>query len=290
MICHKSEINAPLRRLRSCVGSRIAGAIIVLATAACAHLPGTRGDLALRVMSYNIRSGNDDLAKTAAAIAAESPDIVALQEVDVHWAPRSNFADQATELGERLRMHVRFAHIYDLAPARAGDPRREFGIAILSKYPVSSSVNHEISRLSTQDEHPVPTLMPGFLESRIDIRGMIVRVFDTHLDYRSDPRVREQQVRDMLAFIGDADAPTILMGDLNATPDAPEIQPLRSRLRDSWSDRDGAGFTYPAEGPVRRIDAVLVSGDFRVKSATVPATLASDHRPVVVDLELLRAR
>src|SRR5581483_2614067 len=68
---------------------------------------------ALRVMTYNIKSGNGNLAGTADAIRAESPDIVALQEVDVHWADRSAFADQATELGARLRMNVRFARIYD---------------------------------------------------------------------------------------------------------------------------------------------------------------------------------
>ncbi|HEY2855669.1 MAG TPA: endonuclease/exonuclease/phosphatase family protein [Gemmatimonadaceae bacterium] len=79
-------------------------------------------------MSYNIRSGNGDLSGTAAAIRKIAPDVVALQEVDVHWAPRSNFADQATELGQHLDMAVRFARIYHLPPLSDTAPPREFGV------------------------------------------------------------------------------------------------------------------------------------------------------------------
>jgi endonuclease/exonuclease/phosphatase family metal-dependent hydrolase len=113
-------------------------------------------------------------------------------------------------------------------------------------------------------------------------------VFDTHLDYRADPRVRQQQVTDMLAYIGDTSAPTLLFGDLNAPPDAPEIRPLLERLHDAWPASAGPGLTYPADVPQKRIDYVLASRNFGVVAASVPTTLASDHRPVVVDMVLTR--
>ncbi|MFL5488790.1 MAG: endonuclease/exonuclease/phosphatase family protein, partial [Gemmatimonadaceae bacterium] len=222
------------------------------------------------------------------AIRASSPDLVALQEVDVHWAERSNFVDQASVLGEQLRMEVRFARIYQFAAARNGDPPREFGVALLSKLPVLDFANHSITRLSTQDTNAVAAPLPGFLEAKIDVKGSTIRVFDTHLDYRADPRVRQQQVTEMLAYIGDTSGPTLLFGDLNAPPDAPEIQPLLARLHDAWPSSMGPGLTDPADVPLKRIDYVLVSKHFRVRSASVPATLASDHRPVVVDLVLAR--
>lgn len=239
----------------------------------------------LRVMSYNIRSGNGDLARTAGAIAAESPDIVALQEVDVHWADRSAFADQAAALGARLRMHVRFARIYDL-PGAAGAPDRQFGVALLSRFPVARFSNDTITRLSTQDPHPSPAPMPGLLDAELEVRGRRVRVFDTHLDYRRDPGVRARQVREMLAIAARDTLPTIVFGDMNASPSAPELQPLLARFRDAWNDSAGPGFTYPAEAPAERIDYVLVSPRFTVRAARVPDTQASDHRPVVVDLTL----
>jgi len=237
-------------------------------------------------MTYNIAAGFGDLERTAAAIKASSPDLVALQEVDVHWSERSHFADEAAVLSDRLGMQVRFARIYQIPGADSAAPPREFGVAILSRFPIVDFSNHEITRLSTQQPNPVPAPLPGFLEAKIDIGGVKVRVFNTHLDYRSDPRVREQQVMDMLGYIGNSSGPTLLFGDLNAPPDAKELRPLLARLRDAWPASEGMGFTYPAEAPVRRIDYVLTSGEFRVKSATVPDVQASDHRPVVVELEI----
>lgn len=270
--------------------SRLATFVLLTTALACAHLPAVTPEVPLRVMTYNIRSGNGNLDGTAAAIRASAPDLVGLQEVDVHWAERSNFADQATSLGEQLKMQVRFARIYQLPGARASDPRREFGVALLSKYPIVDWTNHIITRLSTQEENPVPGPLPGFLEAKIDVGGTMVRVFDTHLDYRSDPRVRQQQVAEMLTYIGDPSSPTLLFGDLNAPPDAPEIQPLLARLRDAWPASAGPGLTDPADEPRKRIDYVLTSKHFHVRSASVPVTVASDHRPAVVDLVLDRRR
>lgn len=281
-----------LTRIRSARALWI-GAVGCALVTGCARPNLRAAPPALRVMTYNIRSGNGDLDGTAAAIRALAPDIVALQEVDVHWASRSGFADQAMLLGQKLRMRVCFARIYELPPERDGLPLREFGVALLTRHPMTGCANRVITRLSTQEKGPVPAPMPGFLEATVEWRGTSVRVFDTHLDYRSDPAVRRRQVEDMLGFIGAARSPTILMGDLNAEPNASEIQPLFASLRDAWLVREGSraedrpGPTYPAEDPKKRIDYVLVSKDFRVISVSVPATLASDHRPVVADLVLI---
>jgi len=257
--------------------------------AACRVLPHADPRAAVRVMSFNIRSGNGNLDRIADAIRSSSADIVALQEVDVHWAERSDFVDQASALGQRLRMDVRFARIYRLPAPTAGGAPREFGVALLSKFPIVRWSNDTITRLSTQEPNPVPTPMPGLLDATIDMHGTPVRVFNTHLDYRSDPRVRQQQVTEMLASIHEALEPTIVFGDMNAKPDAPELQPLLRRLRDAWAGVGvGPGLTYPADAPSERIDYVLVSPHFLVRSASVLATQASDHRPVVVDLTLDR--
>jgi len=256
--------------------------IVALFSAACSRPPAPAP--LLRVMTYNIQSGHGNLEATAAAIRAAAPDLVALQEVDVHWAERSSFADQATMLGERLHMAARFAHIYRIAGADSGKPPREFGVALLSRHPIIGWRNDTLTRLSTQDTNPSPAPAPGLLEATVDLHGTAIRVFNTHLDYRSDPRVRRQQVSEMLAYIGAASTPTLVFGDLNAPPDAPELAPLFARLRDAWPASAGPGFTYPADKPAKRIDYVLTSGHFRVRSANVVATEASDHRPVVVEL------
>jgi endonuclease/exonuclease/phosphatase family metal-dependent hydrolase len=128
--------------------------------------------------------------------------------------------------------------------------------------------------------------MPGLLDATVDVRGQRIRVLDTHLDYRGDPAVRTRQVAEMVRYVNASPLPTVVFGDLNAPPDAAELRPLLERLHDAWPRDAGGGFTYPANAPVKRIDYVLASDHFRIRSAAVIETLASDHRPVVVELVL----
>lgn len=267
----------------------LACAAFVVSIASCVHAPKGSADFALRVMTYNIAAGHGDLNATAATIRAASADIVALQEVDVHWEPRSNFADQATELGRQLNMQVRFAPIYHVASTDASKPPREYGVALLSRFPIVAFHNHQLTRLSTQTANASPAPMPGFLEVSVKANGQTLRVFNTHLDYRADPSVRRQQVSETLAILGTTDTPMLFFGDLNATPTAPELAPLLARLRDAWPTSSDAGLSYPANAPVKRIDYVLTSSHFRVVSASVTDVQTSDHRPVVASLSMSRS-
>ncbi|MET7436036.1 endonuclease/exonuclease/phosphatase family protein, partial [Streptomyces flaveolus] len=244
----------------------------------------------LRVATYNIHAGAGqdnvfDLDRTAAAIRELDADVIALEEVDVHWGARSDFTDEARELAGKLRMRFFFAPIYDLPPATPGGERRQYGVAILSRLPVRGAWNHEITRLSTQTPDPVPAPGPGFAEVAVKVRGTLVHVYATHLDYRTDPSVRRAQVDDMLGVLAEDSGPKVLLGDFNAEPDAPELARLWGPLADA---APGGGKTYPAVDPVKRIDLVTVSPDVTVTGARESATTASDHRPVVADLLLHR--
>jgi endonuclease/exonuclease/phosphatase family metal-dependent hydrolase len=241
-------------------------------------------ELGIRVMSYNIAAGHGDLSRIADVIRGSGAELVALQEVDVHWGDRSQFVDQARWLADALDMEVAFAPIYSLPPATGAVGRREFGLAMLSQHPLMSAENHEITRLSTQSADAVPEPLPGFQEVIVEVMGRRVTVFNTHLDYRSDPAVRRLQVADMLRLIGQAARPVLLLGDLNAEPGAPELLPLFQRLSDVWPRTGDPGLTYPAEGPTKRIDYILSSEHFRTVRASVLDTDASDHRPVVAEL------
>ncbi|GGW46553.1 endonuclease/exonuclease/phosphatase family protein [Streptomyces griseoloalbus] len=261
------------------------------AAAAGSGVPGTEAPaVPLRVATYNIHAGAGedqvfDLDRTAAALRDLHADVIGLQEVDVHWGARSDFVDEAHALAEKLHMRVFFAPIYDLDPATPDGERRQYGVAVLSRYPVLHAENHEITRLSTQTSDPVPAPAPGFAEVVVNVRGAHAHVYATHLDYRADPSVREAQVADMLDVLAADRGPKILVGDFNAEATAPELAPLWQRLRDTAPDGGG---TYPALDPVKRIDFVTVSPDVTVVGARTVASEASDHRPVVTDLTLRR--
>lgn len=291
----RSTVTKPLRiRLHVIARATFGPVALVMLLTSCARQTVVRGvdgaSPTLRVMTYNIQSGHGNLDAAISAIRDARPDIVGLQEVDVHWAERSGFVDQATTLGERLGMSVRFARIYSIPVQDASRPPREFGVALLSRFPIVAWRNDTLTRLSTQDANPVPSPAPGLLDATVDVRGTRVRVFNTHLDYRADPRIRQRQVAEMLDYIGPPSVPTILLGDLNAEPQARELAPLLAVLHDSWLPASGPGLTYPADVPRKRIDYVLVSLHFRVHATVVPAIEASDHRPVIVDLSVAPTR
>jgi endonuclease/exonuclease/phosphatase family metal-dependent hydrolase len=61
-------------------------------------------------------------------------------------------------------------------------------------------------------------------------------------------------------------------------------------FEDAWmrSRAKGEGLSYPADQPVKRIDYIFTrqSDRIRAKKTWVVNTLASDHLPVVADLEM----
>ncbi|NED93919.1 metal-dependent hydrolase [Phytoactinopolyspora alkaliphila] len=272
-------------------------------------------DMALRVMSYNIGQargldGDVSVHRVAHRIAESGAEVVALQEVDVHWSTRSDLRDQAAELADLLGMHMYFAPIYsfepdydpenpngdDNIPAPPGATQRAFGLAILSEYPIVAAQNHELTRMVGRgpDRGQVKPI-PGFADVTVNVKGAHVRVFSSHLQAGATQlatEIRTTQVAEIMEIIGDEPAKTILMGDLNGAvePDSPvyrpEILPLFGVLDDAWEMGEGDGHTFRAGNPDRRIDFVLASSDVVVNSAEVLALDASDHLPVVADVTL----
>lgn len=242
----------------------------------------------IRVMSYNIRAGNGDIDEIVRVIREHDPDIVALQEVDAHWSERSDFKDQPRYIGETLDMHYFMGEIYSFEAEDTDSPSRRFGLAILSKLPVTQQINHQLTRLSTQSSEPEIKKLPGFPEIVIEIEGEKLHIYNTHLDYRLDPVMRRTEVKEMITVLESVEAPVILTGDLNAQADAKELRPLFEVLNDGWHQNQTGtpGYTFPADEPDRRIDYILNSRHFQVKKIFVVNTQASDHRPVVADLVL----
>jgi endonuclease/exonuclease/phosphatase family metal-dependent hydrolase len=85
--------------------------------------------------------------------------------------------------------------------------------------------------------------------------------------------------------------PLVVAGDLNAVPySATWHRALEFGVDAFAATGSGQGFTYSALAPQRRIDSVFVDPRIRVLSATVIDTpdvrTASDHRPLLVELEL----
>lgn len=235
-------------------------------------------------MSFNIHHGVGtdgalDLGRISATVAGTAADVVGLQEVDRHFSSRSEFEDQTARLAAALGMQWVFGANLDRDPSGESDRRRQYGNAILSRFPITSWSSIPLPRFPGTEQR-------GLLAATLDVDGVPLSAFCTHLQ-NGRRSVRRVQVDEIVSAVESSDPPVVLMGDLNATPGSPEVRELGRHLVDSWRTAGyGAGFTHPTRRPSRRIDYVFVSADLVVQSATVVHADASDHLPVLAALAL----
>jgi endonuclease/exonuclease/phosphatase family metal-dependent hydrolase len=222
----------------------------------------------VRVVAYNVRGFRDDRRALLEVIRTLSPDVLLLNETGARW---------------RLRRFGR-----ELGMAVAADPwsplRRRAKDAVLARGPWTV-VEHRQVRF-----HGSAFLYPrAALCARLRAGGVSWLAVATHLGLR--PRERARHAGELLEALARLGGPVVVGGDLNERPDGPTVAALRGRLVDAWAVAgSGASETFPAATPTARIDHVFVSHDVRVRAAFVAdgqgVARASDHRPVVVDVDL----
>ncbi|MBE3577130.1 MAG: endonuclease/exonuclease/phosphatase family protein [Limnochordales bacterium] len=243
--------------------------------------PGQEGGV-LRVMTFNIRHGEGldgrvDLARVATVIKEVAPDLVGLQEVDQNWSFRSQFVEQAAWLARELGMEFAFApalHRGSLLGADGG-----YGNALLSRYPILRSETIILPRLDTREDR-------SLLIAQVKVPNGLVQVGVTHLGLSSRERLQHVRViREKLLTFG---LPTILMGDWNARPDSPEVVAVTEWLASVTAGGMWPTFCYnsPDGKPNVQIDYIFASPEFKVAGVRTVPTDASDHWPLVAELQL----
>jgi endonuclease/exonuclease/phosphatase family metal-dependent hydrolase len=277
--------------MRKIITSFIAAILLVFISVSSTQAQSTasefpRGnEVSLKVMSYNIHHGVGidnvlDLQRIADFITEKKAEVVGIQEVDRHYGARSNFEDQAKKLAEMLGYHYVFGANLDLDPAVEGQNRRQYGTAILSKYPIVQSQNYHLSSFGKEQR--------GLLEATINVKGNHIRIYNTHLGL--DVPQRLAQVNEINEILSKKETPVILMGDLNAEPGVEEVELLlnEANLVDVFQNEDNAN-TFPVLNPIKRIDYIFVSEGVKFSSQQVFHSTYSDHLPIIVDIELDRS-
>lgn len=216
----------------------------------------------LQVMSYNVRhcAGMDwvvDYDRTAAVIAQQQPDVVALQEID-SMTGRSGHRDQLDELASRIQYHPVFGPAIDYDGGK-------YGVGILTREtPLSWR------RIPLPGEEPRVLLV-------VELKDYVIAC--THLDLDAEKRLES-----VLLIIEEAQCwkkPFILAGDWNDTPDSELIQAMTT----FFTLLSGNEPTYPADEPTECIDYVAIYNDWSfevVESKVINEPEASDHRPLMV--------
>jgi endonuclease/exonuclease/phosphatase family metal-dependent hydrolase len=252
---------------------------VVIAFAVLWPAPPATAKRTLRVMTYNIHVGVGmdkklDLQRIAGVINAARPDLVGLQEVD-RGVSRTEGKDEIVELAALTRMEYAFAPNLDYQGGK-------YGVAILSRLPIKNT-EHRMFENKRESERR------GMLRVELEVERKTLHFVTTHLDYQfEDGRLFETE--QMLKFLDGVKGPTIVVADLNDVPTGSAYKLMRTLFEDAWvtSGAKNEGFSFPADKPVKRIDHIFYrpSDRIRTRKSWVIETLASDHIPVLSELEI----
>ncbi len=236
----------------------------------------------IKVMSYNIRIasppskgwGFTDLQAVANAINRMKPDLVALQEVDVHTERSGKQSHQAKELAEKTGMYYHFAKAVD----RSGG---DYGVAVLSRFPI---IKGESFRLPLTEGSKGEIRAAALI--RIKIFGEETVFMSAHLDHLTDAD-RKLQVEELNKIISsNSKYPLIFGADLNMTPDNSVIKILEKEVVFNCVNCEP---TFPSDKPKEVIDYLMLNKKalkkFKVSNYHVgDETYASDHLPLMMDI------
>ena len=224
---------------------------------------GTAGATELKLLHANVLSHNTQYEKLLKLVEDEQPDIIVLQEVSPQWAA--------------ALQPMKATYPYGQIEAREGN----FGIALLSRFPLGESVTIESPPLA------FPTIVADVL---IDERS--VHLVTTHPMIPAGRHLysaRNEQLDTLPKLLeSDSDA-SLLVGDLNAGMWDYHYRKLEDStgLRNA---RKGFGVvpTWPTFMPFAMIpiDHVLVSDAISVQSIHSGSRIGSDHLPLIVTMSL----
>ncbi|MFJ7270913.1 endonuclease/exonuclease/phosphatase family protein [Streptomyces sp. NPDC099050] len=219
----------------------------------------------LTAVQHNISDENPNPSRTASALAAPHPTLIAVEEL----TPAAVTAFTAT-LAADYPHHATHGTVglwsaypltdvrpVDIRPsALAGDPhwnRALRATAATPGGPVAVYVVHLPSlRLGTS----------GFGSARRDESAALLGAV-----LAAEPADR-----------------VVLLGDLNGTADDRGLAPVRTALAaEAAPASPGFAFTWPAAFPLARIDQILARSGTVTRVRTLPAT-ASDHLPLTADI------
>ena len=226
--------------------------------------------VALRVLSWNVRSLRDDTSALVSVVRALAPDVLAVQEAPRSFRWRSRLAALARRTGL----------LYTCGGRTVGGP------ALLTSLRMDVRELREWRLPRTPGQY-----QRGVAGALLRVGGVDAFVGSVHLGLTA--REREAHAHELGHLLAGLPLP-ILAGDLNETSTGAAWSALTGgALTDAYVRVPAGGErTYPAVAPAKRIDAVLVGAEIGVRACGVPLVRedllarATDHRPVLADLVL----
>jgi endonuclease/exonuclease/phosphatase family metal-dependent hydrolase len=248
--------------------------------------------------------GRVDLERIAKIIEESGADIIGLNEVDCHFSRRSGDVNQAERLAKLLQMDYEFGASLTLPALVSSQQVRQYGNALLSRYPIIHEETHHFQPKWMKAEGR------SVLEATIQYNQHLIDTFISHISLNPWFSWKLCAFIVNRAKMSESNGKKILiLGDWNMRPHSINWKRLSSCFQDTWYEHHEAnaygssgsiqrwfrrwpfrshGSTFPSISPKLRLDYIFASHVFRVEKAEVFAKdiIASDHLPVRACLRL----
>ncbi len=258
-------------------------------------------DTSINIISYNAGlfgyyQSKWNVQETIDAIAKIDPDVVCIQEF---LNLKKDSASTIDTISKALKM--RYYHFEKL---KDGRKRGEYGMAILSKYPLLKSELVQFDGLTGN--------MSVYSDLKIDKR--VFRVYNVHLqsfkfrknDYKFVENLNTKEIKDKIepsknilrkikqaynkrahqvdtlsAHFSQCQYPYFVIGDFNDPPVSYTYQKLSQNLNDAFVEKGiGLGKTYIGVMPNFRIDYILFPKEWSINEYR-SYRLSSDHKLLI---------
>jgi endonuclease/exonuclease/phosphatase (EEP) superfamily protein YafD len=248
---------------------------------------GAHGAPVVRVLSYNINSGNGGTENVVAEVDRYSPDIAALQEVsDLGALGRLLNARYPTVVTEgQFVLATRYRLVSSLSPQRLPFYGRERSPRFM-KYVLETP----LGQVAFYNVHPISPREDFYAIRGNGLKHEILsgRIFSPAGagTVQANSGLRTLQVQTFADAATGETLPVVIAGDTNLPALSPVLRRYLSRFQDAFGSAGGGfGYTFPADRvPWMRIDRILASDALRFTRFEVGRSRASDHLCVVADV------
>jgi endonuclease/exonuclease/phosphatase (EEP) superfamily protein YafD len=242
-------------------------------------------------MTYNVKAWKAEQAGTGFAplareVAEHDPDILVMQDAGELATVRAQAPDTAATIFDKRQVYTFGQYIVvSQFPLRECRPQQ---------IPYSGQSHTYVRCIVTARGFDTDLVVVHFRSPRDGLNATRHEHTEGLDDWRRNYEERMAQAVKLAADLSRRGRPVIVAGDLNAPESSPVVRRLlQLGLRDAFSSAGlGYGYTHGHSLRLRisflRIDHILVSHEIGVHDAWAGGKEASEHRPVIADLLMLR--